>query len=186
MRTLPQAISSNAAGVVTTVIGSRSGNWHGPWQSGRPDFVGCSVLRGFSKRFAFEAETQGCLHTSDSYETGSRFPISSLSFTGHGREEAAFLREAPERAIGTDRPACRLVRRSFSEGVSLPDLRSVGEEGGGDWRAGKGEGSWLKCVGSSGMKHVCRQGCMFPNVVFESAGAWNEVLKSMVEVDEAL
>ena len=80
----------------------------------------------------------------------------------------------------------RLVRRSFSEGVCLPDLRSVGEEGGGDWRAGKGEGSWLKCVGSSGMKHVCRKGCILPNVVFESAGAWNEVLKSMVAVGEAL
>jgi hypothetical protein len=36
------------------------------------------------------------------------------------------------------------------------------------------------------MKHVCRKGCIFPNVVFESAGAWNEVLKSMVAVGEAL
>ena len=31
------------------------------------------------------------------------------------------------------------------------------------------------------MKHVCRKGCIFPNVVFE-----NEVLKSMVAVGEAL
>ena len=46
--------------------------------------------------------------------------------------------------------------------------------------------TWLKYAGSSGMKHVCREGCMFPNVVFESAGAWNEVRKSMVAVDEAL
>ena len=36
------------------------------------------------------------------------------------------------------------------------------------------------------MKHVCRKGCILPNVVFESAGAWNEVLKSMVAVGEAL
>ena len=36
------------------------------------------------------------------------------------------------------------------------------------------------------MKHVCREGCRFPNVVFESAGSSNEILKSMLAVDEAL
>jgi hypothetical protein len=60
-----------------------------------------------------------------------------------------FLREAPERAIGSDRPACRLVRRSFSEGGSLLGLRSFSEVGGVDWRAGKcglrgKRGIWVK------------------------------------------
>ena len=38
-----------------------------------------------------------------------------------------FWREAPETAVGPDRPACR----------SLLGLRSFSEVGGEDWRAGK-------------------------------------------------
>jgi sugar phosphate isomerase/epimerase len=45
---------------------------------------------------------------------------------------------------------------------------------------------WLKDADKRGMKHICWDGCMFPNETLENAGTWNEVLKAMVAVDEAL
>ncbi len=45
---------------------------------------------------------------------------------------------------------------------------------------------WLKDAASRGMKHICWDGCMFPNETLESPDTWNEVLKAMVAVDEAL
>lgn len=31
---------------------------------------------------------------------------------------------------------------------------------------------WLKDAASRGMKHICWDGCMFPNEVLENAGTW--------------
>ena len=45
---------------------------------------------------------------------------------------------------------------------------------------------WLKDAASHDMKHICWDGCMFPNDVLESAGTWNEVLKAMIAVDQAI
>jgi len=45
---------------------------------------------------------------------------------------------------------------------------------------------WLKDAASRGMKHICWDGCMFANDVLESPGTWNEVLKAMISVDDAL
>jgi hypothetical protein len=45
---------------------------------------------------------------------------------------------------------------------------------------------WLKDAAARGMKHICWDGCMFPNETLESPGTWNEVLKAMIAVDKAL
>ncbi len=45
---------------------------------------------------------------------------------------------------------------------------------------------WLKDAAARGMQHICWDGCMFPNDTLESPDTWNEVLKAMVAVDEAL
>jgi hypothetical protein len=45
---------------------------------------------------------------------------------------------------------------------------------------------WLKDAASRGMKHICWDGCMFPNETLESPETWNNVLKAMIAVDEAL
>ena len=36
------------------------------------------------------------------------------------------------------------------------------------------------------MMHICWDGCMFPNETLESPETWNNVLKAMIAVDEAL
>jgi len=64
---------------------------------------------------------------------GSRPNLDSLRIIGENPQllGVCFLREVFETAIGSDQPACRLVRRSLGVGGSL------GKGGGEDWRAGK-------------------------------------------------
>jgi sugar phosphate isomerase/epimerase len=45
---------------------------------------------------------------------------------------------------------------------------------------------WLKDAASRGMKHICWDGCMFPNDVLENPETWQTILKTMIEVEEAL
>jgi hypothetical protein len=45
---------------------------------------------------------------------------------------------------------------------------------------------WLKDAAKRGMKHVCWDGCMFSNDILESPGTWQNILKSMIAVDDAL
>jgi sugar phosphate isomerase/epimerase len=45
---------------------------------------------------------------------------------------------------------------------------------------------WLKDHAARGIKHICWDGCMFPNDVLEQADAWNQVLQAMIQVDEAI
>jgi sugar phosphate isomerase/epimerase len=45
---------------------------------------------------------------------------------------------------------------------------------------------WLKDAAARGIKHICWDGCMFPNEVLEKAETWEHILKAMVEVEEAL
>ncbi|MFD2257939.1 sugar phosphate isomerase/epimerase family protein [Luteolibacter algae] len=45
---------------------------------------------------------------------------------------------------------------------------------------------WLKDYQKRGIKHICWDGCMFPNDVLEDAHTWNAILKSMISVQEAI
>jgi sugar phosphate isomerase/epimerase len=45
---------------------------------------------------------------------------------------------------------------------------------------------WLKDAASRGMKHICWDGCMFPNDILENPETWQTILKTMIEVEEAL
>jgi len=45
---------------------------------------------------------------------------------------------------------------------------------------------WLKDAAARGMKHICWDGCMFPNDILEKPETWQTILKAMVAVDEAL
>ena len=45
-------------------------------------------------------------------------------------------------------------------------------------------GYWLKDAADRGIKHICWDGCMFPNSVLEQQETWNTILKAMVEVRE--
>ena len=44
---------------------------------------------------------------------------------------------------------------------------------------------WLKDAAARGIKHICWDGCMFPNATLETAATWNTILKTMIEVRDA-
>ncbi len=44
---------------------------------------------------------------------------------------------------------------------------------------------WLKDAKSRGIEHICWDGCMFPNEVLETAGTWNTILSSMIDVRDS-
>jgi sugar phosphate isomerase/epimerase len=46
-------------------------------------------------------------------------------------------------------------------------------------------GYWLKDAASRGMKHICWDGCMFPNAVLESRDTWNAILDVMIKIQKA-
>jgi hypothetical protein len=46
-------------------------------------------------------------------------------------------------------------------------------------------GYWLKGAADRGMKHICWDGCMFPNEVLLKQDTWNTILKAMIAVREA-
>lgn len=45
---------------------------------------------------------------------------------------------------------------------------------------------WLQGAAERGMKHICWDGCMFPNETLENSETWNTILGAMIKVDEAL
>lgn len=45
---------------------------------------------------------------------------------------------------------------------------------------------WLKDAESRGIRHICWDGCMFPNATLEDPATWEKVLAAMIAVDEAL
>ena len=46
-------------------------------------------------------------------------------------------------------------------------------------------GYWLKDADERGIKHICWDGCMFPNATLEKPETWNTILDTMIKVDEA-
>ena len=46
-------------------------------------------------------------------------------------------------------------------------------------------GHWLQGATDRGIKHICWDGCMFPNDVLETPQTWNTILKAMIEVRNA-
>ncbi len=46
-------------------------------------------------------------------------------------------------------------------------------------------GYWLKDAPDRGIKHICWDGCMFPNEVLEKQETWNTILGAMVKVRDA-
>ncbi|HUG92477.1 MAG TPA: TIM barrel protein [Planctomycetaceae bacterium] len=46
-------------------------------------------------------------------------------------------------------------------------------------------GYWLKGASERGIKHICWDGCMFPNAMLETQATWNTILGAMVNVREA-
>jgi len=49
----------------------------------------------------------------------------------------------------------------------------------------KAAGFWLKDAESRGIRHICWDGCMFPNAMLEQQGTWNSILAKMVAVRDA-
>ena len=49
----------------------------------------------------------------------------------------------------------------------------------------KCSGYWLEGAAERGIKHICWDGCMFPNETLEKQETWNVILKSMVDVRNA-
>jgi sugar phosphate isomerase/epimerase len=49
----------------------------------------------------------------------------------------------------------------------------------------KTAGYWLKDAQDRGIRHICWDGCMFPNEVLESPGTWNAILDAMIKVRDA-
>jgi hypothetical protein len=46
-------------------------------------------------------------------------------------------------------------------------------------------GYWLKDAPARGIKHICWDGCMFPNAMLETEGTWNTILDAMIKVRNA-
>ncbi len=46
-------------------------------------------------------------------------------------------------------------------------------------------GYWLKDAAKRGIKHICWDGCMFPNKTLESPQTWNTILDTMIKVRSA-
>jgi hypothetical protein len=49
----------------------------------------------------------------------------------------------------------------------------------------KTAGAWLKDAKSRGIRHICWDGCMFPNAMLENPQTWNKILAVMAKVREA-
>lgn len=49
----------------------------------------------------------------------------------------------------------------------------------------KCSGYWLKDAPARGIKHICWDGCMFPNAMLEDQQTWNTILDAMIKVKEA-
>ena len=49
----------------------------------------------------------------------------------------------------------------------------------------KASGYWLKDASARDIKHICWDGCMFPNAVLETPATWNAILKTMIDVRNA-
>ncbi len=45
---------------------------------------------------------------------------------------------------------------------------------------------WLKDHAARGISHICWDGCMFPNAVLETPATWNTILKTMIDVRDAI
>ena len=46
-------------------------------------------------------------------------------------------------------------------------------------------GYWLEDAAKRGMKHICWDGCMFPNAMLEDVRTWNTILRVMMQVRDA-
>ncbi|MBX3441285.1 MAG: sugar phosphate isomerase/epimerase [Planctomyces sp.] len=49
----------------------------------------------------------------------------------------------------------------------------------------KCSGYWLQGAADRGIRHICWDGCMFPNAMLETQSTWNTILKAMLKVREA-
>jgi sugar phosphate isomerase/epimerase len=49
----------------------------------------------------------------------------------------------------------------------------------------KTAGYWLKDAQARGIRHICWDGCMFPNAMLESPQTWNTILATMIKVRDA-
>ncbi len=49
----------------------------------------------------------------------------------------------------------------------------------------KCSGYWLKDAAKRGIKHICWDGCMFPNATLENPKTWNTILDTMLKVRDA-
>jgi hypothetical protein len=47
-------------------------------------------------------------------------------------------------------------------------------------------GYWLKDADKRGIKHICWDGCMFPNATLEKPDTWNTILDTMIKVDDSI
>jgi hypothetical protein len=46
-------------------------------------------------------------------------------------------------------------------------------------------GHWLQGASDRGIKHICWDGCMFPNAMLEDQSTWNTILAAMLKVRAA-
>ena len=44
---------------------------------------------------------------------------------------------------------------------------------------------WLDGAADRGIKHICWDGCMFPNETLEKADTWNTILEAMLQVRDS-
>ena len=50
----------------------------------------------------------------------------------------------------------------------------------------KASNYWLQNAAARGIKHICWDGCMFPNETLENPETWETILGKMLEVEKAI
>ena len=114
-----------------------------------------------------------------------------LRLEGHGRRSTPPTRRSPTRcgrgrSISTSR---RTTARSSAPATTRrPAATARSTDPNGRLDIAKHAGYWLrddKGELTKTMRHICWDGCMFPNAVMEKQETWNNVLGAMVKVRDA-
>ena len=82
--------------------------------------------------------------------------------------------------LGYNAPECALVK----EGYTDAEFWSA-DDPNGKLDIVKCAGYWLKDAAERGIKHICWDGCMFPNATLENPKTWNTILDTMIKVRNA-
>ena len=124
------------------------------------------------------------LEKSDDFPMGIR----DLTFT-FGSESSTSGRLMPEhfiRTLGGAAPAEFFSQPfGFSGSHDKTGRHCPADDPNGKLDIVAASGYWLEGAADRGIKHICWDGCMFPNEMLETPATWNTILDTMLKVRDA-